>query len=299
MTRLKKAFRILLYLSFGFVIYYLYSFDYFTLSNLKFNFLFLILSILSLWAGFIVSTLSWRNSLKAHNIYINRNLAIYSHGISVFAKYIPGKVWVILGRASVVSERRGSVSLLSTISLKEQLLYLVIGLSISFLAMFWVPINPLYIVGLGAITIALALLLFSRRVHQLILYIMKLLLKKAPNIPYVPVKEALPMLKSIVGYWFFWSCGFYLLVLSLVPNSSILIAFAFPLSVCFGLLAVIVPGGIGVREGIIVFFLTTIGMESSLAITVSLVQRLWFISGEIFIFGLALLTKYKITKSEN
>lgn len=298
MSGLKKAFRILLYLSFGFILYYLYSFDYIVLSDISFNFYWLVLSLIALWTGFVVSALSWKNSLAVHQIRISKRLAIYSHGISVFAKYIPGKVWVILGRASVVSEKGNSLSLLSTISLKEQLVYLMTGLLISFFAMFWLPVDPLYVTAVGLITLSLFLLLFSKKIHQLILFLIKVVFKKEPDIPYVPVKEAVPMLKSIVGYWFFWSLGFYLLVLSFVPNTSAIIAFAFPLSVCFGLLAIIVPGGIGVREGIIVFFLTRSGMEPSLAVTVSLIQRLWFITGEIFIFGLALRSKYKIAKSE-
>lgn len=299
MDKLKRVFRILLYLSFGFIIYYLYSFDYLLLSDIHFNFLLLVAALIFLWTGFIVSTLSWKNSLQVHQIRITSQLAIYSHGISVFAKYIPGKVWVILGRASIVSEQKSSLTILSTISLKEQLVYLLTGLIISLFAIIWLPLNPLYSLFVGLTALGLGLFLFSRKVHQLILVIIKKLFNKNLDIPYVTINEALPMLKSILGYWFFWSVGFYLLVLAMYSDASGIITFAFPLSVCYGLLAIIVPGGIGVRESIIVFFLTSAGMDTSFSVTVSLLQRLWFISGEIFIFGLALFMKNKIQKSEN
>lgn len=299
MDKLKKLLKVLLYLSFGFIIYYLYTFDYLFLSGLKHNSLLLVASLIFLWLGFVLSTLSWKNSLKVHQINITNQLAIYSHGISVFAKYIPGKVWVILGRASIVSERTSSLSILSTISLKEQLVYLLTGLIVSLFAVVWLPLNPLYSLFVGITALALGLFLFSRIIHQLILRIIKQLFKKQLDIPHVTIREALPMLKSILAYWFFWSFGFYLLVLAMHPGASVIITFAFPLSVCYGLLAIIVPGGIGVRESIIVFFLTSAGMDTSFSITVSLLQRLWFISGEIFIFGLAIFMKNKIHSSES
>ena len=291
MARLKKIFRIFLYLSIGFIIYYLYSFDYLKLSDIRLNLYLVGLSVFVLWSGFVMSALSWRNSLKVHQIAIGNRLALYSHGIAVFAKYIPGKIWVILGRASVVSEVKGSLSLLSAISLKEQLVYLLTGLIISFLALIWLPVNYL-ITGFVALTgLMLALFLFSKKIHEWMLSLVVLFTKRKPDIPFVTLKEALPMVKTILSYWFLWSLGFYLLTLSLIPSAPIWVAFAFPISVCYGLLAVIVPGGIGVRESIIVFFLTATGMDSSVAITISLIQRLWFITGEIFIFGLALIIK--------
>ncbi len=297
MVQLKKLIRILLYLSFGFIIYYLYSFDYILLSEISIKPISLILSLITLWTGFLISAISWKNSLTVHNLKIRNSLAIFSHGISVFAKYIPGKIWTILGRASVVSEQKGSLSVLSAISLKEQLLYLLTGLIISFFALFRLSVNPLYVIFVAATALFLFLFLFSKKIHQFILFLLAAILKKNLEIPYIGIKEALPMLKSILGYWFLWSLGFYLLIISIFPDAPVIVAFAFPLSVCYGLLAVIVPGGIGVRESIIVFFLTNSGIEPSLSITISLIQRLWFITGEIFIFGLALIMKNKIKKT--
>jgi hypothetical protein len=299
MNKLKKLFRILLYLSFGFIIYYLYSFDYIIFSELIFNPSLLILSLLFLWSGFVTSALSWKNSLNIHQIKIAPQLAIFSHGISVFAKYIPGKVWVILGRASVVSEKTSSFSVLSAISLKEQLVYLLTGLVISLFAIIWLPVSPLYSIFVGTTVLFLFLLLFSKSVHSFFLLLVKKVFKKNLEIPYVSLNEALPMLKTIIGYWILWSSGFYLLVLSVLPDAPLIVTFAFPLSVCYGLLAIVVPGGIGIRESIIVFFLTKCGIEPSLAVTLSLIQRLWFITGEMFIFGFALILRNKIQKREN
>ena len=63
--------------------------------------------------------------------------------------------------------------------------------------------------------------------------------------------------------------------------------FAFPLSVCFGLIAIFLPAGLGLREGIIIGYLTLAGLDVESATTISFVNRLWFIGGEVFIFLLA------------
>lgn len=285
--------KIFLYASVGFFVYYLYSFDYFIFSSLKVQPFWALLSILLLWSGFVFSTLSWKRSLIVHNVPISNSLAIYSHGISVFAKYIPGKIWVILGRASVVSKQYSSLGKLSNISLKEQLVYLFTGLLISAISLLWIKLPFIYILIVGLTTLGLGLFLFSSLVHRFGERIFMLVFRRELNTPKLSFGDMRPMFVSVLIYWAFWSIGFYVLTLSLFPQTNIAVAFAFPVSVCFGLLAVIMPGGIGVRETILVLFLKSLGMETEEAITISVIQRLWFMSGEIFIFGLALVLKNK------
>jgi uncharacterized membrane protein YbhN (UPF0104 family) len=61
--------------------------------------------------------------------------------------------------------------------------------------------------------------------------------------------------------------------------------------VCYGILAIFLPGGIGVREGIMTAYLSALGIELELAITIATLSRLWFITGEVFIFLMALILK--------
>jgi uncharacterized membrane protein YbhN (UPF0104 family) len=255
----------------------------------------MLLAVLLLWIGFYLSTNSWKVSLKVHGYKISNKEAIYSHGISVFGKYLPGKIWVILGRASIISEKGLPLMQLATVSLREQLLYLLLGLVISLVALPFLSVSIWFSIIVVIGVIALGLFLFSQLVHNWVLTLFGKLFKKELNIPFIPMKDALPMVGAIMSYWTFWSLGFYFLVKSVVPDASFLAAFAFPMSVSCGLLAIFMPGGIGVREGIIVMFLTSMGHNPALAITISIIQRLWFISGEVFIFGLALLFKKRKT----
>jgi len=116
----------------------------------------LALSVLLLWAGFFAATLSWRKALQVHDIHINVRMAVYSHGISVLGKYIPGKVWVIVGRAFPVTAGGTDFHRATLASLKEQLLYLFLGLFISV-----VPVLIYYPAGYVTLILLVSLLLLG------------------------------------------------------------------------------------------------------------------------------------------
>jgi glycosyltransferase 2 family protein len=294
--RAKSIFKILLYGCVFFAVYYLYKFDYLIFDSIKFDYFYLSLSIILLWLGFFISTLSWHKILSVHNIKISPRLAIYSHGISVFAKYIPGKIWVILGRASIVSEKGQSLTLLSTLSLKEQLIYLFMGLLISSLVLPFLEISPLIITAVILSMVGFGVLLFSQLTHNKLIKLAEKLFKRTVDIPYINFREFYKSYIYIACYWFSWSLGFYFFAKSIYPDTAFLATFFFPVSVSYGLLAIFLPGGIGVRESIIAFLLTKVGLDPTVAISISVIQRLWFILGEIFILSLALFVKERRTK---
>ncbi len=298
MKKQKWIFRILLYLSFIFLIAYLIKFDYLKFNHLSLNFLPLIFSFLLLWTGFFVTTLSWGYALKVHGVKIDTRLAIISHGLSVFAKYIPGKVWVILGRAAYVSERtQNKVSNLSYISLKEQLLYILLGLLLAFVPTtvyfnreYWVLVILLTIIGL-------ILILFVRKFHDLFNFLLSKIMKREFNLPFLEFRLSLKLSARILVYWITWSVGFYFFMLSVSPDIKFYHAYVFPLAVCYGVLAIFLSGGIGVREGIMVAYLTATGVDLQLAITISALSRLWFITGEVFIFLFSVLLNIRSKKT--
>ena len=235
--------------------------------------------------------LSWRYALRFHNVKISFRTAIISHGLSIFAKYIPGKIWVILGRASYVSNKGFGLKETSFISLKEQLLYILIGLIISSIPTLWFfKVHYISFLLLGT-CIALGLILFNKWVHDLTEKILAILFRKEFNLPRLNIALSGRLSLFIILYWMAWIVAFYFFCLSILPDSTVIFAFAFPLSVCYGVLAIIVPGGLGVREGIMVAFLVAVGANAESVVTLSVISRLWFIGGEAFSFLLSLLLK--------
>ena len=297
MEKIKSVFKILIYSSIFIVIYYLYQFEYLSFSLIRFNYLYLCFSVLFLCLGFFISTISWQKSLSVNDINIPISLAVYSHGISVFAKYIPGKMWVILGRASIVSEKKHSLIKAANASLKEQLVYLFIGLLISSVILPIAKIDSTIILLVYISTLSLGIFLFNKTVHQKIILFSGRLFKKKLDIPYINIRKSFPFYSYILIYWLVWSLAFYFLVKSICPEATLITVFFFPVSVSYGLIAIIAPGGIGVRESIIVLLLTSTGIDASLAISISVIQRLWFISGEVFIFTSSLIAIYIYNQS--
>jgi hypothetical protein len=289
----KWIFNLLLYVSLIFLVIYLVKFDYLKISTISFQPFPFILSLILLWSGFVFSTISWGYALKIHNIQVKYKTAIVSHGLSVFAKYIPGKLWVILGRAAYISRSKTiPVSQLSYISLKEQLLYILLGLTIAIIPTmlyfnqeYWVTIILLTIGGL-------VFVLFFKKVHDLFNKVLSKILKKEIDLPFLSFQLSLKLSTRIIIYWVAWTFAFYFFMHSISADIRFHHAYVFPLAVCYGVLAIFLPGGIGVREGIMTAYLSALGLELELAITIATLSRLWFITGEVFIFLMALvLTK--------
>ncbi len=292
---MKILYRVLIYLSLIFLVIYLYRFDYLKLSGLNLDLNYLIPASLLLWAGFVMSTFSWWKALGVHRIRVSPRIALVSHGLSIFAKYIPGKVWVILGRASFVSLESHSMRDASYISLKEQLIYVWLGLVIGIGPMlYFYPVNAFVMLVL-ALAVFFTFFLYSKSFHRFVIRLLSRILRRELDVPLVSIREVLPLILYVFSYWALWMLAFYLFIEAFHFDFSVAVVFSWPLSISLGVLALITPGGIGVREGIMTGFMVLTGMQLEEATTIAVISRLWFISGEIFIFVLSLaLNKFSL-----
>lgn len=283
----KLAPNIIIFTSLLFLIYYLWSKSLLDFTLLSWN-TYLLFSFIFLFLGFLISGLSWWWALKVHQINIKVKDGIISHGLPVFAKYIPGKVWTILGRASqVAKDKELSTSALSFISLKEQLVYLVVGIIISIIPIYLAyGLNEFFFTVLLS-GMGISLIIFNKHIHNLVLLMGKKILKKELDLPLISIKNGFKLSFFNILLWASWTMGFYFFMLSFNSSLDLNLAFIFPVSVVYGVLAIIMPGGIGVREGIITSFFIASGIDIELATTVSIVSRLWFIIGEAFMFLMA------------
>ncbi len=295
---MKILFRILIYLSLAFLVVYLYKFDYLKVKGLDLDPAYIIPGTILLWGGFIMSTLSWWKALKIHNIHVSKRLALVSHGLSVFAKYIPGKVWTILGRASFISLEDHSIRSASYISLKEQLIYVWLGLLIGIgPLLYFYPFSG-FVILVVFLTIFFTFFLYSKGFHQFVIRLLSKLIRKKLEVPLVTIREVIPLILYVLAYWGLWMLAFYLFVMAFHFEFSIAVIFSWPLSISLGVLSLITPGGIGVREGIMTGFMVLTGMPLEEATTIAVISRLWFITGEVFIFLLSLvLNKFSLRKA--
>ncbi|MCG8411194.1 MAG: flippase-like domain-containing protein [Bacteroidales bacterium] len=290
---MKKIIKILLFSSFLFFAYYLLKLDFSQLNNFSFNGFYLSISYLFLVVGFLLSAISWKVALYTHKIKVSTNRAIVSHGLPIFSKYIPGRIWTILSRAALIKKENNNIKLLSFISLKEQLIYLCLGFFISIYPVYKTEQLKAYCLVIALVSFLGFVFLFSIKAQKIIEYLFEKILKKKIQIPKISFSEFFRLAWIILCYWSAWSIGFYFLLKSVLGFTSIYFALAFPLSVSFGLIAIIFPGGIGVRESIISLFLIANGTTPEKAVAIAILTRIWFIIGEITIFLISVLIRKK------
>ena len=294
---LKKVdfFKLSIYLSIPFLLWVLYTFDYLIIPQIV-DFWSLTLSLLFLFLGFILMCENWRIVLKYDTIVdLSKKESIISCGLPIFTKYIPGKLLTIFSRALYVQKKYDTpLKTLTFISLKTQFISLWFGLLIGSVIIFEVGLSIWLKILAVVFFIVIFIFLFSKNFRRMLIYSINKVFKKNIDYPVIKAKDVLKLFPSFLLNWFFWCLGFYFLCQSILTyNISISVGLSFALASVIAILAIVAPGGIGVREGILLSMLIALGVDKQNAITISIVSRLWFLVGEIFIFLLASFLNYR------
>lgn len=284
--------KLFIYASLAFLLVYLYRFDYFELPRIQQPML-LAASFPLLLLGFVLDALAWRRVLASDDCHVSARAAIAASGASVFGKYIPGKLWTVVGRATLVARHTElPAARLSLLTLNAQVLFLwaallfgLVGMSMVGGLRVWGP------VWLG-LFLLFSLLLFSRVAHR---QAERLLAGRWPSLgerlPSIELRTALRVLPWLALCWAAWSAGFHALALGVLPMeapSSPWMGLGFPLAAAIGIAALFAPGGLGVREGVLGGYLVLAGLTPEWSATIAVLSRLWFLVGEVSFFGLGM-----------
>lgn len=288
---MKSWFNYLVYISIVFLLIALYKADYLFVPHI-FSFPALVGSFFFLFIGFIMHAVCWHKILKITGNHVSLKSCIAGTGLSVFGKYIPGKIWTVVGRAAYINEKYDiPLGKLSAISMNAEFIQYWLGLLIGACGLF--VVGGLNIWGwlVLFLWLGLTIVVFSTVVQTMVETLIKKILKKEISILNISVRSTFSILHWFLLFWIFFSIGFYLFIISISSvEIPFIAAFAFPLASTLGIMAIIVPGGIGVREGALVGFLSLSGIPVFQASTISVAARLWFLVGEGFLFVIGYLT---------
>ena len=289
---MKKWTKYFVYISVLFLIFALWKADYLIVPKID-NYFFLAASVVLLIAGYLTKSFVWTQTLKFKNYPVRFKSGIASVGLAELGKYIPGKLWIILGRAGYISENYPyKLKDTSYVSFYTQVLTIWTGLLIGAAGFLFIPVPAEWTAVFIAGFVFLSLILFVPSLQDYFLKIINKLFKKNIELPVIRVGELIRLLPFFLFDWLIRIAGFALLLAALSPDYlRFLFLPGYPLSVTLGILAVIAPGGLGVREGVLVFWLQQGGLAVETATTISLVTRLWMLFGEIVIFALSLILK--------
>lgn len=226
----------------------------------------------------------WRILVNSGKHAIGLMDAVSIFYLSALGRYIPGKVWQLVGLA-YLSEGAGIESEVAiTASLLSQSLSVVSGIVISAgILTMYIPTPIVLVIVLGSLVF-----LYPPVFNKLLNWV-------SIKVRNTPLKLNINLYKIVclfAGYVIAWGCygfSFYLLFSSLSVDISFLKSVEFfAASYLLGLFAVFVPGGLGVREGILTVLLGKIGIASYIGSFIALLERVNITLTEIILGFLGL-----------
>ncbi len=257
----------------------------------KFNFWLFAASMALLWLAIAGSVFTYARLL---NMISEKPLSYFKvyrlFNLTNIGRYIPGRLWSIIGFVYYsgeygISPKRAAVATIinevasKTAALTVGLLYFVFSDEYSN----YLPIM-LAVLALDFIIIHPKIL---NRVANAILR----LLKKKPIEIDFSYFAALKICSMYVIVWIFHSVAFYVLIAAITelgPIHPLQFAAILPLCWIIGYLVIFAPGGIGVREAMLVVMLGKF-MPQEVALIIAIVQRIWFTLVEAINFVSALV----------
>lgn len=215
---------------------------------------------------------------------------------SQLGKYIPGKVWLFLGRLYLYQSRGKPKKLITVALYFETITILTAALFLSSVPLVAIEgtrppqVEPVmgWLVGLSV----LSLILLHPRWLEKILNRALVRLGREPFTYSLLYRDVLVIVLVCLLAWLVGGAGFYLFVDAVYPVAPKYFFFltgALAFSSILGLIALVAPSGLGVREGALVYCLSFI-MPPPVGVIISILTRVWMTLIEIGLIAVVYLT---------
>jgi uncharacterized membrane protein YbhN (UPF0104 family) len=284
----------LVYISIAFLLTSLVVGDYAEIPVLV-NPTYFIASFLLLLVGFVFNVLAWQKTLSISNFKCSLPYCFVSVGMTIFGKYVPGKIWSIVGRAGYISQYYSlPAPEISVASFRAQILTVWSGIILGLVYISLASTQSDWFIPSVVGLLVLSFSILTDAPQLMVTLANKLRGNKSPSIK-LSSAATIPILHLFFLQWLAWCYGFYLFTQSIYPVALPLhTALGFALAATIGILSLFAPGGIGVREGVIFGVLYSCHPDPKLAATAAFANRLWFLAGEVGLFLFGILLKRKL-----
>jgi uncharacterized membrane protein YbhN (UPF0104 family) len=245
--------------------------------------------LVMIWQRMLHHTGSSVSYLKLFKVWFYANLG----------KYLPGKVWQFLGMIYML-EKEGvpKTSSFST-GVLAQSFSVIAGLFISVIFLGtdlyhrFFSKKPGLMIAFMALSLGVLILLCYPRILEKIINLGLKIVKKEKIALDISGKDVIIYLLSYSVSWLLFGLAFLTFIKSMAHANfnmypTLTGAYAFSLNI--GFLAIFTPGGIGVREGVLVFLLSSL-FPLPVSTLISLLSRLWMTAGELLCFLIAIPIK--------
>jgi uncharacterized membrane protein YbhN (UPF0104 family) len=255
----------------------------------------LILSTLIFAFSYFIQIWAWYFITLKLRIALSPSETLKSWFYSQLGKYLPGKIWILLGRIYYY-ESRGKSKKSTSVALYFEMVTVIIAGGIIFLAAFvlFQETRPFYSGSQALWLVPLFILAFTSVHPQILQKAINwtlILFRREPISLSISYWDVLRILFICIVAWLVGGIGFYIFVASVYPVTAHFILFltgALAISSTLGLIAVFAPSGLGVREGVLVYLLSFM-MATPVAVIISVLTRLWMTLIEMGLIGVIYL----------
>ena len=261
-------------------------------ASFTFRLLPMILSTLIFGSCYLVQFWVWYLITLKLGIALSLRETLEGWFYSQLGKYLPGKVWILLGRFYCYESKGRSKRIISIALYLETVTLLIAAGLLSLLALVSFrgegPLNAGNQLWGVVSFLAFALFFSHPRILERLLNGVLVRLKREPFSLSISYFNVLRFTFLSIIVWLVGGIGFYVFVDSIFPvpfTHFMFLTGALALSSTLGLLALFAPSGLGVREGVLVYLLTFI-MPGSVAVIISVATRLWMTLIEIGLVGM-------------
>ena len=253
----------------------------------------LALSAAAFLSFYFLQALAWWLLLRAVALSSPLPLAIATWSKSILARYIPGNIFMFIGRAWMSHEQGLPLDRVTAAMVYEQALQVCSALvAAALLFPFWQWHRGLTALSLVAVPIIVALL-HPRVFGPVAAWVLRVL-HRPPLQATMSFASVLALLGYYVAAWIPAGVGAWLLaraVTGLSADALPLTLAAFVLAYVIGMAAFIFPSGIGVREAVLGASLSR-ELPGGVALAWALLLRLWVTLMELAFVGLAVVLEH-------
>ncbi|MCJ7577897.1 MAG: lysylphosphatidylglycerol synthase domain-containing protein [candidate division Zixibacteria bacterium] len=248
----------------------------------RFDYKLLFSSLILVIANYIFLIQIWRRLIFRMGYFLKFKKAFKIFFYSSMGKYVPGKVWSVLGMVYMCEKEGISVKVSVASAVLNQALNMIGGLLLVVIVSGTKFLGGLPKIAYLPLALILIIFIYPPLMESTLNVLLKLLKKETISIN-LSFRDNLAFTLLFILSWCVYGVAFNIFIRSLTPFSWNLLPFlssAFAFSYIIGFLSVFVPGGLGVREGILVFYLSSY-FPLPVATLIALLSRLWMTAAEI------------------
>jgi len=288
-----------IFVSFVFIVIYLYINDLYKFPVILSLHIFL-LSVILFIISFFIGSFAWYIILLKANYPVNYFHASYSFGVAVIGKYIPGKIWSMIGQSGFIFKNNDyNKKDIISLTFIEQIIALWVGMVIGSFSLFYLEDGYLYGWLIFFLLLILSFIIFTKVIHKSIDKVSNKIFKKEIKIPFLSLKDSLTVIIIYTIFWIVVGFSSFLFAASILQDSvSFNIGLGVILAINIGFLIIFLPSGLGAREGVLILFLKSIGLTLEDSAMISISHRILTVLCEVIFFVIVMIINKMLKKAE-